>query len=493
MATACQACLAAGQAPTLPPDLIPPTDFSLSWHSGMQHFQRQVVLPVPVEEAFAYHQRPGALQRLLPPWQNVSIAASDDSLAPGSRVTLKIRNGGISVRWVAEHTALDPPHLFVDVQRSGPFAAWTHRHQFASRGAGRSELTDRIDYALPLGSLGQAMGGQTIGRQLDAMFAYRHNTTMNDLQLGIDTPLPPQRIAVSGSTGLLGSQLCPLLTQLGHRVDPIVRRPTDREDEIAIWEPSCDDQKLQRLDAVIHLAGKPIAAQRWTSEIKKGIRESRVEKTRALCERLARLEAKPRTLLCASATGFYGDRGDEMLTEQASPGHDFLAGVAEEWEEACRPAAEAGIRVVHLRFGLILSPRGGALEKMLTPTKWFAGGPLGKGDQWWSWIALDDVLGGIYHVLGHEEIRGAVNFTAPEPVRNRQFADTLGKVLHRPAALPAPALGLRMLLGEMADALLLASTRVRPEVLLESGYRFRFPTLEPALRHLLGRPATAPD
>jgi ligand-binding SRPBCC domain-containing protein len=329
----------------------------------MEHFERQVRLPVSIAEAFAYHQRPGALQRLLPPWQDVSIAASDQSLTPGSRVTLKIRNGGIPVRWVAEHTVLDPPHSFVDIQRRGPFAAWTHRHQFVACGEARSELTDAIDYALPLGGIGQAVGGPAIRRQLDAMFAYRHNTTMNDLQLAHDTPLSPQRIAVSGSTGLLGSQLCPLLTQLGHTVDRIVRQPTEREDELAIWDPSCRDEKLQRLDAVIHLAGKPIAAQRWTPEIKKGIRESRVLKTRDLCERLARLETKPHSLLCASATGFYGDRGDEVLTEQSSPGHDFLAGVAEEWEEACRPAVEAGIRVVHLRFGLILSPRGGALEK----------------------------------------------------------------------------------------------------------------------------------
>jgi hypothetical protein len=207
--------------------------------------------------------------------------------------------------------------------------------------------------------------------------------------------------------------------------------------------------------------------------------------TRELCQRLARLDAPPRTLLCASATGLYGVRGDETLSEDAEPGDDFLAEVAQAWEQACQPAVDAGIRVVHLRFGLILSPRGGALSKMLLPAR-LAGGRLGSGQQWWSWIALDDVLRAIYHCLANEQVSGGVNVVAPEPQRNAEFVSVLGKVLGIPALIPAPAAGLRMALGDMADALLLASTRVVPRALQASGFEFQYPQLETALRHLLG-------
>lgn len=313
---------------------------------------------------------------------------------------------------------------------------------------------------------------------------------MNHQQFGHEYPLPPQRIAVSGSSGLVGSELCALLERLGHKVDRIVRGKAKADVEIAIWDPSCDPAALERLDAVIHLAGKPIAAERWNEKVKQAIRESRVEKTRELAERLAQLDRKPKTLLCASATGIYGDRGNESVAETTAPGGGFLADVAEQWEGACRPASDAGIRTVQMRFGMILSRRGGALPKMIRPTKLGLGGVLGSGRQWWSWIALDDTLGGIYHLLARDEVSGPVNFVAPVPVRNREFAKRLGKVLHRPAVMPAPAFALRIMLGEMADSLLLASARVSPEKLLQSGYHFRFPTLEPALRHLLDRPAS---
>ncbi len=204
-------------------------------------------------------------------------------------------------------------------------------------------------------------------------------------------------------------------------------------------------------------------------------------------KKLASLTRKPKVLLCASAIGIYGDRGDETLDEQSSSGDDFLAQLATDWEQACQPARDAGIRVVHLRFGIVLSPRGGALSKLLTPAKFALGGPAGNGKQWWSWIAIDDCLGAIYHALATESLSGPVNLTAPQPVTNREFAKTLGHVLGRPALLPAPAPVLRLVLGEMADALLLSSCRALPKRLAETGYAFRFNHLEAALRHLLGK------
>lgn len=456
-------------------------------------FERSLDLPVDQATAFAYHDSPGALQRLLPPWEQIEIVSSDNKITAGSHVQLKGSVLGLPVKYLARHTVYDPPRHFQDVQEQGPFASWVHDHRFETVSESQSRLIDHIEYQLPLGALGRRFGGGLADGKLETMFRYRHATTLHDLKLAANNPMTPQRIALSGSTGLLGQQLQPLLQMLGHRVQPIVRQQAEGPNEIAVWDDgfSADAEanlaKLRGLDAVIHLAGKPIAAGRWTEKTKRQIRDSRVDKTLQLCQRLADLgDDKPQTLLCASATGFYGDRGDETLDEQSNPGQGFLTDVAQQWEQACRPAVEAGIRVVHLRFGMILSPRGGALQKTLLPAK-LGGGRLGSGRQWWSWIAIDDVLGGIYHALANPELRGPVNFVAPQALTNAQFTAVLGRVLRRPTTVPAPAIALRLALGEMADALLLASARVEPRQLQQTGYAFRFPELEPALRHLLGR------
>ena len=399
----------------------------------------------------------------------------------------------LRVRWVAEHTQYEPPNLFVDTQISGPFAEWNHRHEFEPVGRYTS-LHDRIEYRVPLGAIGRLFGAGKALATLEAMFAFRHRLTRDDLTLQADRPTDPLRVAVSGSTGLVGSQLCSLLTLLGHQVRPIVRGTSSVGDSqrdvdvsgIAVWESQQEAAKLADVDAVVHLAGKPIIESRWSDEVKQQIRDSRVIKTRELCESLARLPSKPGVLICASASGYYGNRGDEVLDEASSAGDDFLAGVVKEWEEACKPAIDAGIRVVHARLGIALSPRGGALQKMLLPAK-LAGGSLGSGDQWMSWMALDDVIGAIYHAITDESLSGPVNLVAPEAVTNRDFTKALGGVLGRPALIPAPSPLLRAAMGEAADALLLSSTRVKPTQLMETGYRFRFTDLGDFLRYALGR------
>jgi hypothetical protein len=349
-----------------------------------------------------------------------------------------------------------------------------------------TDLHDCIEYRVPLGALGRLLGGGKARATLEAMFAFRHRLTHDDLTLQADRPAEPVRVAISGCNGLVGSQLQSLLTLLGHQVRPIVRAASDNESYIAVWESEAEAAKLAEIDAVVHLAGRSIADSRWTDEVKQQIRDSRVLKTRQLCESLAKLSRKPSVLICASATGIYGDRGDEVLSEESTPGDSFLASVAKEWEQACRPAVDAGIRVVNARLGIVLSPSGGALQKMLLPAK-FAGGSLGSGDQWWSWIALDDVVGAIYHAITDPTLSGPVNFVSPEPITNRDFASTLAGVLGRPAIFPAPAFVLRAALGEMADALLLASTRVRPTRLADANYRYRFKELDEVLRYSLGR------
>lgn len=248
---------------------------------------------------------------------------------------------------------------------------------------------------------------------------------------------------------------------------------------------------LEGMDAVVHLAGENIATGRWTAAKKTRIYNSRVQGTRLLCEALAQLINPPKVLVSASAIGYYGDRGDRVLREDSPPGDDFLAHVCRAWEEAVEPARQRGIRVVNMRFGIVLSPAGGALSKMLTPFKIGLGGVIGSGEQYMSWIALDDVVGAIHHALGTETLQGPVNTVAPQPVTNREFTKTLGRVLGRPTLIPMPAFAARAAFGEMADALLLASTRVDATKLRESDYAFRFADLESALRHLLGKAGAA--
>lgn len=289
-------------------------------------------------------------------------------------------------------------------------------------------------------------------------------------------------LGVTGSSGLIGSALCSLLIAQGHRV---VRLRRTNEREIAI--PEIADGAQQRFDAIVHLAGEPIASGRWTTAKKTRIRASRVEGTRSLCQRLAEWEQPPKVLVCASAIGYYGDRGDERLDEQSPPGVGFLPEVVQAWEETTRVATQRGIRVVCLRLGMVLSPDGGALAAMLRPFQLGLGGRIGTGRQYWSWIAIDDAIGAIVHALKTDSLVGPVNAVAPEPPINDEFVAALGRVLRRPTVAATPAWLARTLFGEMAEALLLASARVVPRRLLETGYAFQFGELDPALRHLLQR------
>jgi uncharacterized protein (TIGR01777 family) len=294
-------------------------------------------------------------------------------------------------------------------------------------------------------------------------------------------------IAVTGASGLIGTALVANLESAGHDIRILVRRPLNDGDREIYWQPATgeiDAQELDGVDIVVHLAGKSIAC-RWTANAKEEIRRSRVDSTRLLATSLAKLQYRPQALVSASAVGYYGVRGDEVLTEDSTAGTDFLAEVCQEWENACRPAWEAGIRVVQLRTGMVLSPRGGALAKMLTPFKFGLGGVIGPGDQYMSWITLDDEVRAIKFLIEEPSVHGAVNLVAPQPVTNGQFTKDLGRVLGRPTILPMPSFAARLAFGEMADALLLGSTRVKPQRLEAAGFQFRDPSLEPALQKLL--------
>jgi uncharacterized protein (TIGR01777 family) len=296
------------------------------------------------------------------------------------------------------------------------------------------------------------------------------------------------KIIVSGSTGLVGKALVRSLTRDAHEVRRLVRSQREPGSSDIEWHPNhgtIDAQQLEGFDAVVHLAGENIASGRWTDEKKRRIRESRINGTQLLSQTLTKLARPPKVFVSASAIGYYGNRGDELLTEQSKPGNEFLSEVCIEWERATQPAAVKGIRTVLPRFGIILDQNGGALAKMLTPFRMGVGGKIGDGKQWMSWIALDDVIGGLRFLIEKDSIAGPVNFVAPNPVANAEFTKALGRALSRPTFFPVPAFVARTAFGEMADGLLLTSQRVEPTVLKGAGYQFRYPKIDDALPHIL--------
>jgi uncharacterized protein len=298
------------------------------------------------------------------------------------------------------------------------------------------------------------------------------------------------QVAITGASGLIGRALAESLRLDGHMVRPLVRRAPD--DPAAVrWDPAAgtiDAAALEGVDAVVHLAGAGIGDKRWSEDRKRELHDSRTQGTDLLARTLAGLDRPPTVLLSGSAIGFYGSRDDDVLTEVSAPGDDFLARLVADWEGAAAPAAEAGIRTVFLRSGLVLAGHGGILPRMALPFRFFVGGRIGSGRQWMSWVTLADEVGAIRFLADREDLSGPVNLVAPEPVTNAELAKALGAVLHRPAAIPVPAFAPRLLLGrEMADGLLFASQRVRPDVLVAAGYGYAHTEITAALRAVLGR------
>ncbi|MGC9326323.1 MAG: TIGR01777 family oxidoreductase, partial [Candidatus Hinthialibacter sp.] len=375
------------------------------------------------------------------------------------------------------------------MQTVGPFSFWKHTHRIQPEGSGACILEDHIEYSAPFGALGNLFSGRLIQNELTRMFAYRHSVTLADLKAHERfRDQAKKKVLLSGATGLVGSGVSAFLETGGHSVTRLVRRQ-DQLTGGAVLLSSSDDPKeltgLEGFDAVVHLAGESISG-RWTEAKKQRIRDSRVLGTRRLCQALAQLDSPPQTLVCASAIGGYGDRGDEILDEQSPLGEDFLAQVCREWEQATNAASQAGVRVVNLRIGIVLTPAGGALPPMLTPFRLGFGGRFGDGKQYMSWISYDDLLGAIHHVLLSEDLVGPVNAASPNPATNEEFTRILGKTLHRPTALPMPAFVIKTILGEMGEALLLSSARVTPRRLLDTGFVFRHLNLQDALNHVLG-------
>lgn len=440
-------------------------------------------------DVFAWHERPGALERLTPPWARVDVEHKDGGIRDGARVVLRVHEGPASFRWELRHRDFEPGRQFRDEQVSGPLRSWVHTHRFLPREGGGTLLEDEIELEAPLGL---PVGPAFVKGELARLFRFRYRRLATDLDRHAEHAQQPRlTVAVTGASGLVGQALTHFLTTGGHTVLPFVRPGSAAPEGAIHWNPRAgeiDAAALARADAVVHLAGASIAGGRWTDERKKLIRESRVQGTELLARTLASLgPSGPRVLVSASATGFYGNRGEERLDEGAGPGTGFLAEVAKAWEAAATPAERAGIRVVRLRTGVVISPAGGALGQMLLPFKMGVGGRLGSGRQYFSWVDLDDLVAAIAHALHRPDLEGPVNATAPNPVTNAAFTDALGRALARPTILPVPALAVRAAFGQLGEEALLWGQRVLPVKLERSGFRFTYEGVEDSLRFQLGR------
>jgi uncharacterized protein len=462
-----------------------------------QTYTRSLRVPVPVDALFAWHERDGAFERLSPPWQDVRVLAREGGIRDGATVTLEVRTMGVPTTWHVAHRDYVPNARFVDEMRGGPFARWVHTHAFAAEGDDASRLDDSIAYALPLNGLGDLVAGSFVRSTLERTFRYRHALLAHDLaRHAAFASRARLRIAVTGATGFIGQQLCAFLTTGGHSVVRIGRGAVRPGVVDVTWDPmrgALDPAALDGVDAVIHLAGAPIA-ERWTPEHRRAIVESRVQGTALIARTIANMARRPSVLLSGSAIGYYGaQRGDELLDESSAAGDDFLADTSRAWEAATADAEQAGIRVVHLRTGIVVGVQGGALGKQWPLFQAGLGGPLGGGAQYMSPIALDDQIGAIHHCLMDERLRGAVNLVAPSAVTNAEFARQVGQAIGRPAVLPAPAFAVELVFGrEMVQATAMASQRVRPSVLEAHGFRWAWPTVERMVAFETGRAEYAP-
>jgi len=456
----------------------------------MPVFEWRSIMPVPVDELFAYHARPGAFERLAPPWQKLRILEQTGGMKDGGRVAFKVFVGPVGKRWIAEMSGYEERRQFTDRQVEGPFAKWEHTHRFLpGPDANTSEMLDHVEYSLPGGSLTDPIGAGPARTQLERLFLFRHARTRADLERhAVWRDRPRLRVAISGASGLIGSSLAVYLTTAGHEVVNLVRHAAAGPHEVS-WDPAAgrlDPADLAGVDAVVNLAGVSIASL-WTSGRRQAILSSRVQATGTLVGALRQMETPPEVLLSASAVGAYGSRGGEALTELTELGHGYLADVCRAWEAAAAPAAAAGVRVVTPRFGIVMSGSGGALAKMLPAFKAGLGTRLGDGHQWWSWVDLDDLLAAAEWALFDDGLSGVVNVTSPEPITNLEFTKTLGRVLRRPAVLAAPRFAVAGALGGMGEEMFLASQRAVPMRLKERGFAFELAQLEHALRFELGR------
>lgn len=481
----------------------------------MPSFIQTSTMPVSVDVLRRYHERPGAFLRLAPAWEKLRLVAQEGTIRTGDVLEFQIRKGPLWVTWRARHEDLEGNAGFIDVQEKGPFAEWRHEHRLFPDRRGRggvpdpdvSILEDAITYRLPLGALGQTFGGPMFQRDLERMFLSRHARTRLDLVRHAEfLDRPRLRVLVSGASGLIGRALCAFLSTGGHEVRVLYRGSSPRVGETYDgafkWDPAqgqIDPAAFDGVDAVVNLSGANIAERRWTAAFKRTIVQSRVLSTQLLVRAMGELSNKPCSFISASAVGYYGDTGENGVDETAPPAWapseapsdapgdaHFLSGACVAWEQLAAEAEAHGIRTAQMRIGIVLSPQGGALATLLPWFQLGLGATIGDGEQWCPWIGLDDTVGAFHRVLMDDTLSGPINVVSPNPVRARELADTLARVLKRPRLLRAPRGALTPLMGDMARQTVLSSARVEPVVLREAGFRWLTPNLESCLRWELG-------
>ena len=442
-----------------------------------------------VETLFSWHAANGAIARLTPPWAPLKmISRKGEGIQKGVKVAFRLSIFKIPMIWEAQHIEYQENKLFKDRQIRGPFSKWEHTHRFAADGKENSTMEDILEFKLPFGFLSRPFYGFA-KKEFERMFRYRHRVLKYDLEHHVDK-IPKKRILISGASGTIGSTLVPFLRTCGHEVIRLVRKKGKLLEDELFWDPYNDILDLEtagHFDAVINLNGVDISRGRWTESQKKKIIDSRIISTRLLVKRMADLDQKPGVFISSSAIGFYGDGEDKVLTETTSMGDSFISRVCRQWEDASLDAKKLGIRTIQLRIGVVLTPAGGALKRMELPFKMGCGVKLSHGRQYMSWISMDDAVSGILYILGHPELQGPVNLTAPNPVTNKDFSKTLAGVFSKKLFFTMPEFIALALWGEMGKETLLTSARVRPEKLLDNGFSFQHETLLPALKDMLGR------
>ena len=452
-------------------------------------YTKKTTINVPVEQLFAWHARNGAILRLTPPWAPLKlISRIGRGIDKGVKVRFQMRLFKIPMIWEAEHMDYQENVLFRDQQTKGPFGKWEHTHLFHAQGKNRSVMEDRVAYKLPLGFLSLPFYGHA-KKQLAKVFDYRHRVLKHDLEERADKG-KKQRILISGASGTIGSILVPFLRTCGHEVIRLVRNQSNLGDDELYWDPYNNILDIKRagpIDAVINLNGVDISRGKWTDKQKQLIIDSRVRPTTLLAEKISEMANPPSIFISSSAIGLYGEGKDRVLTENETRGDSFISSVCDLWEAASLKAKAAGIRTVQLRIGVVLTPAGGALSRMILPFSLGLGTRLSHGNQYMSWISMDDALAGILYILENRAIKGPVNLTAPNPVTNKEFTRSLGRVFSRPAFFVIPKWLAMGLWGDMGKETLLTSARVVPEKLLESGFLFEHDEITPALKDMLGR------
>jgi uncharacterized protein len=456
----------------------------------MSQFIAERIMPCSAAELFAYHCRPRAFERLTPPWEQVEVVVPLQRLENGAEVKLRTQVGPVSTTMTVTHHHVIIPSAaaaggFVDEQVGGPFSVWRHHHRFEPVTATTSRLVDDITYELPRVPFAQMVAGGYVRQRLERLFRYRHHTTEQDLLLQQALPSRPLRVGITGTSGLIGSELMNLLSVLGHL--PIAMVRAGRGGTGIAWDPTSGTvgPEANGLDAVVHLAGENIGDGRLDDRKLARIRTERVQQTRLLRASLSSLSQPPAVFVGASAVGFYGHRNDELLTETSPVGVGELPSLCAAWEQQTL-AEPSAMRRVAVRIGIVQSLAGGALAKQLPVFRAGLGGPLGDGSMWTPVITVDDVAAVLARAVLDDRIDAVLNAVGPEPLRNSAYTSLLGSLLHRPAVVPVPRMVLQAAAGKLADEGILASARVMPAKLVDLGHRFRHADNRAAMAHVLG-------